>query len=178
MKTYFAKYLPVEGEIKEGDTHCLNRQGKIINFVTPISDKIASFANKNGDNKPVKLFLCSRDIQVGDKDVWNNTNQVLEGPITDKDLSAINFFKENAPECPDNQYYKVIGEISPDAIWVKEGDEFDRDELKIWKSCAKHSSRQITEAFGGTWKHEEDSITIPGKVVRVDIKCPTCRKFH
>lgn len=55
-----------------------------------------------------KMMLISSDIQVGEK-----------------------YFTEDGTLCeryasePTEGSYKVIGKISPDATWVKRGDEFD-----------------------------------------------------
>jgi hypothetical protein len=93
-----------------------------------------------------KLFLCSRDIQVGDEFI------IPEDCVVDWDLRVNNkgictsismgnkMFHYKAP-CSlggivhsgvhaDSKPYKVIGEISPDATWVKEGDEFEEHEIK------------------------------------------------
>jgi hypothetical protein len=88
MKKYFAKYLPVEGEIKK-----------------------------------VKLFLCSRNIEVGDKYYYNGT----ETDICDSEI-RLEQIKEQE-EKHGQKRFKVIGEISPEAIWVKEEDGFDEDDI-------------------------------------------------
>ena len=98
MKQYFAKYLPVEDEIG-----------------------LTTYDSINGElpgSQPVKLFLCSRDIQVGDE-YYTSDFQKYKTPLEpDED-----FFKGN------NDRFKVIGEISPNAKWVKEGDEFDENQI-------------------------------------------------
>ena len=106
MKKYFTKYLPVEGEIKKGDW-AIDCENRIFQSKGKYSDK--------RDTK-VKLFLCSRDIQVGDKY-----------------LTAPDYTKERT--CEDNSYsfehcLKVIGEISPQCLgYTKEGEEFDENEV-------------------------------------------------
>jgi hypothetical protein len=110
---YFAKYFPIEGEIKEGD--------------------IGVMLLKNNIPTPHKLFLCSRDIHIGDE-IWyygllgdlkqgkfyhltkgyegeNIVDLTPEGEGTGFDLGSDGF--------------KVIGEISPEATFVKEGEEFE-----------------------------------------------------
>lgn len=90
MKTYFAKYLPVEGE--------------------------REFNNKKWPTKGIKLFICSRDIQVGD----DYFNERLE-------------LKGHAYKIPVDveRCYKVIGEISPEAKWVTENMEIDEEDTKF-----------------------------------------------
>lgn len=113
MKPYFAKYLPVEGEIKKGD---------IVQW-GPFRGPVYAAGGK--DIKKLKLFLCSRNIQVGDKVEWipfNTSSDVHSAIVDDGNLYHIN--KLNP--------FKILGEISPDATWVKEGDEFEEDEIEYW----------------------------------------------
>lgn len=118
MKKYFAHYLPVEGKVEAGD-YCIDnltkevfKMGKGINTMPKnLQDKLRENATK------VKLFLCSRDIQVGDKCIALDGLYIV--PQSESDLAIS---KEEG-------HFKVIGEISPDATWVKEGDEFDEDEI-------------------------------------------------
>jgi len=116
MKKYFAKYLPVEGEIRKGLLVRNNLDGLIGECMRePSKEEI-----RDKEYSLVKLFLCSRDIQVGDKCKFVSEdgrvfNSLLEGE------DNINFVDR----------FKVIGEISPNATWVKEGDEFDENQLQI-----------------------------------------------
>lgn len=159
VKPYFAKWLPVEGEAKEGE-FCLieDDDGVKIGYL-PLQKK----HQQEGTLKitKVKLFLCSRDIQVGDK--------VNEGVIVDsiemgsgenhypkelivwhvnKDDNSIKYWLK-LKDC-----FKVIGEISSDAIWVKEGDEFEEEEI--------HRRFAPREWPTGT----------------VALRCSTCKTFH
>jgi hypothetical protein len=145
---YFAKYLPVEGEIKSGWLEVAgvmgkyrNEDDKFIYIQTP--DGHVWSRKKEGARTYYKLFLCSRDIQVGDKAWFQLTKHspLKELPCIDKDIEGI-ILREyvtdseiyNHYTTPDqlNQCFKVIGEISPDATWVKEGDEFDEDEVQFY----------------------------------------------
>jgi len=60
-KKYIAIYLPVEGEIKRGDKY-LHPNGCIQQLSKQVQLDLLPNINKIG--KLVKLFLCSRDIQV------------------------------------------------------------------------------------------------------------------
>jgi hypothetical protein len=111
---YFAKWLAVEGEIKEGD-FWIAKDGS---YHTGATKSVLRHANLSGCKK-VKLFLCSRDIQVGDI-------AMEEGRFIPFEYT---FMMDNCiPLSP--KLFKVIGEISPDAR-VKEGDEFDKTQLSI-----------------------------------------------
>jgi hypothetical protein len=124
-KLYFTKYLPVEGEIKEGDAYQINGQtftlsgghfnnppNRLILKKYPEVKTHGEWINKVAEK--VKLFLCSKDIQIGDKP-YNKAGKELEHPVSDIDLDILK----------ELEAFKVIGEISPEASWVKEGDEFD-----------------------------------------------------
>lgn len=75
-----------------------------------------------------KLFLCSRDIKLDDKFIHpvygELTALVIEDGWIQSDFENPNY-KTNI-----DLVYKVIGEISSDALYyVKKGDEFDEDEI-------------------------------------------------
>lgn len=146
---YFTKYLPVEGEIKAGDGHFktkfvaglsevsekeyyanggdeINPTGKVEGDRIYIKDQ-GSWYHK-GECQKVKLFLCSRDIQVGDKAYFNTTSDPVEvtkvenGMLTNKGGKTYSV----------DESFKVIGEISPNASWVTEGMEFDENDVEKW----------------------------------------------
>ena len=118
-KKYFAKELPIEGEIKEGDIVFIKRpigsgyfpvkNGKIIVIENQLEYEVKTLSTK----QKVKLFLCSRDIQVGDEvvHIYSGKKHIIEDKKWLDKKWIVN-------------YLKVIGEISPDATWVKEGDEY------------------------------------------------------
>jgi hypothetical protein len=179
MKTYFTKYFPIEGVIQVGDKLRSESCSKHAVTVTHIEDDIywtdePDFHNAMGASyfgirkeKAVKLgplIICSTEIKIGDTVIEADGKEFEWTRMMDNTLSKEGVFRK-------------VGEISKDALWVKEGMEFDREELKIWKSCDSVSSKQITEAFGGVWTHKEDRIVTPGKVMRVEVKCPCCKTF-
>lgn len=136
MNKYFAKYLPVEGEIKEGDKACWSIRFKhIIGFEG--GAKHVQLLQEDG-HEPVKLFLCSRDITSEDYKLPDN---LLEDYLQ-KEYSRYGtgeetfdqWFNGNINWISTLGAYKVIGEISPEAIWVKEGDEFNEDEIEPYFS--------------------------------------------
>lgn len=148
MKKYFTKYLPVEGEIKEGDK-TFECNGNLLPHT--ISKDELLFAIAQGDKK-AKLFLCSRDIQVGNKvKVTKDSIHWFDDVVTD--IVEKGYFTDSQEGAgsgyfyTSNQIFKVIGEISPEAVWVKEGDEFDEDEIE-----------QIIKTF--TWNKDYDDDVI------------------
>lgn len=162
---YFCKYLPVEGETKEGDRFIDKGVNNLIGTAhIPEYYDNPHVSYYNGYQK-VKLFLCSRDIQIGDK-IWSKiTDELIEYRYT----NSIDF-EENLPPSysgePDKTAFKVIGEISPEATWVTENQEFNKTEVrKAWlnKFTKKFSlNPNPIEAYIEMWQ----------------IKCPTCKKFH
>lgn len=155
---YFAKCLPIEGEIKEGDHILIN------NIIGIVGSAVEFFEGC----KKVKLFLCSRDIQVGDeiKAMWYFNDGslsyqwgIVTGDGADNELVPLpNYWNVKIPtktekrifkkgdlfgkstgemidvfmvkELPKEYSFKVLGEISPEATWVKEGDEFEDFQLR------------------------------------------------
>jgi hypothetical protein len=120
VKKYFAKYLPVEGEIKEGDKIAFEgNMNDILTFGTEV------IPPKKYSDKKVELFLCGRDIQVGDTIYADNNypNGIIISEEIFQTYESIKYLT--------NPHFKVIGKITKDAIWVKDGDEFDVEELLI-----------------------------------------------
>ncbi len=152
MKTYFCKYIPVEGEIEIGDMYF---------FGKALLKKTEEKYQRNC--KKAKLFLCSRDIKIGD------TVKILGGSNNDYDIK----FKDELNSGAD--WYKVIGEISPEAIWVKEGDEFSIEDIQLW--VYNHNS-QITRTT--VMKEYEVALKSSEKyrLNPIKIKCPTCKQYH
>lgn len=74
-----------------------------------------------------KSMLISSDIQIGDKVRYNMAPESEH--VADE-------------ECLIMDCFKVIGEISPEATYVKEGAEFDKDEIdSTWYSSTDCSQR-------------------------------------
>lgn len=163
---YFTKYLPVEGEIKEGDIV----QGVSGYFyqVKDIFHDAGKATSIKGESlllsqlQKVKLFLCSRDIQVGDK------YRITDGFGTD----GIEFeFKEGQPKR--TSAFKVIGEISPAAVWIKEGDEVD--EAQTLPVILYADNKPVLPY---TWGKELQNDYPKEYRDAYQIKCPTCGTFH
>lgn len=132
-KPYFCKYLPVEGELQEGDTG-ITRDGRVL----PYDEIAVSSVIRTKDCKKVKLFLCS---------------------IAGSTKEGQRFFHPNNPSyttlLPEGglplhePFIGVVGEISPKATWIAEGDEFNENEWDM-------------------------NTTLN----RVEILCPNCKTCH
>lgn len=156
MKLFFAKYLP---EGKQYPCNC-----KII------YDKV--YNNCCG----VKLFLCSRDIQVGDK-------ITLDGISFTEFTRLKELSKVYAPKF--DSYFKVIGEISPEAIWVKEGDEFEEEDIKysiaiIYNGGTDKIVNYGLFTFNKLQKYFDEHLWMKEnhKYLVCKIKCSQCNTFH
>jgi len=152
-KLYLAKYLPVEGEIKEGMKYILTKSLGLgaykEGYIGTAAIDFTKEAQEDQGGKILKLFLCSRDIQVGDK-----VFEILADKSIGEEFEwTEEIHKHNHQFIEDGDVFKVIGEISPEATWVKEGDEFAEDEVDIY-----------------------DVSHLPMSVCH--IKCPTCKYFH
>lgn len=148
QKQYFTKYLPVEEEIKEGDW--ILDSNNYVYKCTRIDNTYLNCSGYNGivrifKCKKAKLFLCSKDIQIGDKVTFPET---LKERIVDETIKSLDTYKLQ-------EYFKVIGEISEGATWVKEKDEFTEEEIM---------------KFHHIWGNNDDFIYL--------IRCSQCKSFH
>ncbi len=154
MKKYFTKYLPTGGE-KVG---C--KRSECVGMCS--AKEPLEF---NCDNSvPPKLFLCSRDIQVGDTFFHVNqygncspenvcTSIDVNGVVESSSMWAPLMTEEHKKQFPKSDLYKVIGEVSLAAVWVTERMEFDRND------------------FGSV-------LCQSGEVSPIKFNCPTCKSLH
>lgn len=134
----YIKYLFVEGEINEGDWCKHLPTGKIIYCsYQSVIDKLKE-KNFLSQYKKVNPFLCSRDIEVGDK-VWINQDTTYE---VDHIKGGYIYFGGMSIRGRVGSTFKVIGEISPDVKWVKEGDEIVDFETEMF---FKHDNKWYKE---------------------------------
>ena len=177
MKKYFTKYLPVEGKI-------LGCKRSECAGMCSAKEPLKSNCDNSG---PHKLFLCSLEIQVGDL-IGSSKNGLFTAT-------------EHHVEKHKGAYFKIIGEVSPAAVWVTEGMEFDEEQVRIevyashkagtyympkdkWylitelnveeKSCFVFDKYQDAD---GQYYDETDFDYLLLKDV-VNFQCPTCKTFH
>jgi hypothetical protein len=133
-KLYFAKFIPIDGDIMENDWYITYHNGSPISVEQSISEgplHILDEERGHASIKKAKLMLCSRDIQVGDTckhfTTLNGYNDVI---VKDKDDFGCtirgDYTKGHAFS---KDLIKVIGEISPEAKWLRGGEEFDEDQI-------------------------------------------------
>lgn len=178
-KKYIAKYLPVEEEIKEGDRYKEkgNRykekgNSNLIGIAKIPKDWNNPHTSYYDGYQKVELFLCSRDIKVGDKvyvpvyETYGKVQDTYRESKTEVEVSG-RFYPEVFPK---EDLIKPIGKISPEAKWVKEDDEFDEDEIHY------PYATDIEPHYHCTLKEVEPQLTYPLSV-HLLIKGP-CTHYH
>ena len=173
MKKYFAKFLPVEGEIKERDW--------VLNPEKPLQRAYFAYQDNPPGMKKAQFFLCSRDIQVGNNVYYNdpyNQDTDMSGFYTVDRIDDLALTIDNVVTIQGDSYstgalssnlIRVIAPISPQAVWVKEGDEFDEDEVKL---CCNIGTKEKPNYVN--WIEGREEL---GYKCTVLIKCPHCEKF-
>lgn len=164
---YFTKYLPVEGEIKEGD--------RFLHATTNTIEK-AVHGSHIPPHKLVKLFLCTSEIKLGDEVIHN---EITSTPVTvDNIVKGSVWFQETPGKYAVRDCYKVIGEVSPEAVWVTEGMEFDEEQIQGIGCYKKHPMDSIYfEDLESFTKFFTEHPSIKYRPV-IKFECPTCKTFH
>lgn len=114
-----------------------------------------------------KLMLVSRDIQVSDMiTVDKSKGKVISitGLCAEIDLGWSSTQTKPLSDC-----IKIVGEISPEAMWIKEGDEFTEENIAFYTISIVEGWENHTDY--NTWVNSSYN-----KEIR--IKCPTCGHFH
>lgn len=188
---YFTKWIPVEGPIKTGDKIIHNDAPGILSVEdvrTSNPDETAlvvkddnglAFSVNIPDCQKVKLFLCSRNIKAGDKIYWTDPEDGVSSQFNTAIEVSENMVFMSEPDASEIEAFpheciKVIGEISPDAIWVKEGDQFDKDDWALGlMSLLERPKPMMALPFKTQIQHELPSYA---KYV-ARIKCACCNRF-
>ncbi len=175
MIRFFTKYLPVDGIITKGD-YFLMGENKRVTLCE--ADKDAEYFTKEGYQK-VKLFLCSDDIQVGDNVFLENGYNYFSKAIDKINNSDRDIILETMPENRKSgtidyrEMVKVLGEVSPDAIWIKNDMEFDKTDVQRYV-IANDSLPVLPLAWGDELKSRHpDQYRDAYK-----FKCGNCKTFH
>lgn len=126
MKKYFAKLLPLLGrnEISVGDKVLHFPSGKIVDCkYQSVIDRMKG--KRSLDNyKPLRLFLVSKDIRKGD---WVYHVEGNYGAVQSIRGGLYNVRYENSfnSTAVIEDLVGVYGLVSPNAKWIKDGDEID-----------------------------------------------------
>jgi len=159
---YFAKYLPVEENLEKGNSYIRKSSPWNIYHNFKYSLQILDMQ----ELQKVKLFLCSKDIKVGDR-TNNGIIEKIEGNFSEeiwciKDGIGKYHIKEST--------FKIIGEVSPEAVWVKEEMKFNDEDI-AWISDDGDEELYFIDK---DWDWKEFNTTN----AMFAIKCPTCKQFH
>lgn len=157
---YYTKYLPFRGNLENGSKF-IDKSGAIqiferAEYLNPSKGVLWMDQNMwphyaSECIGPVKLFLCSNEIKIGDI----LKCKTASGKWTDVEVGG-----EPNKFMNDPDYFKVIGEISSEAIWIAEGMKLTEDEVKIRDLNNEHGSASSVQR------------------VVVFVKCPTCGRFQ
>lgn len=168
---YYAIYLPAEGAISEGDM--VRHNGSIVKALKKEGEgdtwKTSGFPVYGSNLQKVRLFLCTKDIQIGDKIF--DTYSGLEIDVTN----------QNFPSNASDFWVKKIAYISSEAKWVKEGDVFNEDEVR-WAWYPPYDEPEYYPLSEFTWpqlvKQRGGYKTVPKYLPPiVAIKCRCCEDF-
>ncbi len=135
LKEYFTKLLPTDGKIKDGELYLQYLEG--VGFPNEIRRYNGGALDCR--DKPIRLFLCSKKIQVGDKIKFQlvpNKSPWKDGEVlwVEADMTEIRLDSETTVvTTADHFCFKIIGEISPSAIsFVKGSQKFYDSEINIY----------------------------------------------
>lgn len=175
MNKYFVKYLPTSGEIGEGDFYFQTYQAGQIGRAN--KEDYLNGAYK--DLQKVKPFLCSREIGVGDEVQDEEGNKAMCESFTQAGLIRLRVNNEFYTDVIDS-FFKVLGEISPHAIWAREGDEFTEGEVRFSYDAYTVFSGDDVDTFHVSEKEWLNEKIEEYSTVRkwISILCPTCQQFH
>lgn len=175
MKTFFVKYLPVQDEVIIDNLeknqllvgfHHRDKYDERFYFSRKASEA-SVYSDRGFEFTPkqiLKLFLCSKDLNIGDE-FYNNLGVKTDHLFDQEDIEG---------------HFKVIGEISPDAIWLKEGDELNEDDWTIFWTYFDEEGG-LYECNPKILSYEEKEFKLqygykPDYIIRV--KCDKCNTFH
>ena len=179
-KPYFIKWLTVEGEIKEGDHYSFEGRINLCKgSILPELEKL--YDRKMVEYQKVKLFLCSRKIEVGDKFLnprhglfgWKEhvcTNIEMGSGENYYPKEMLLWYKEDGIDywLKLDKCYKIIGELPEDTIG-KDGNELEEDE---WRFYSPDIKAVLDKA----------SMLKPPYLLRsqyiIQLQCSCCKEFH
>lgn len=193
---YVVKFLPTEGIIEVGDAVSLTGQiftvseftedGKVILSGNEVVDVVLFGLNA----RKVAPVLCSLDIHPDDEvivpaslgipsgDAIYSTIDMEEGIVVmtflAKEGSWVYCYYPNNPEINDfsEHPYRIIGEISKKAVWVKDGDRLAESDVRFIMINPEYPQLNYPV------DEEEYLQDIHPDFKRIEIFNPSCKHFH
>lgn len=147
--------LPVEGKVMQGKPAIAPNGNVFHKLEEPF------FRNAEKDElKPAKLFLCTKDIKIGDK--------VKERLTTGE---WMDWSVDNENDLDLEHQVKVVGEISPRAIWLRDGNLIPKDHIRLFHKA------KIGEPERVLWKMQDLDERLR-KEFYIAILCTNCLQYH
>jgi len=158
-KILFAKLLPTGKEVKR-------KTGSTV------SDEVGKCLRENDNGydyyQELSMFLCSKDIQIGD--ILTYEDGTLLKPIISLDsFGLICVYTEGNLKYLREKCFKVIGPISRDVIGVKDGMKFENEQIKFVIS--------MDPPFEGWEEVIWEKYNKWNGIKSIMIKCPCCNIF-
>ena len=161
---YIAKLLPVEGVPQNGDI-VMGKNGVCVVYGDKGRHNLQhydkEFIEQISKVRKAKLFLCSDDIQPGDKYIvpndmeWHTHIEGATFPFADG--------------------VKIVAEISSKAIWVKDGDIiFEEDTYKRFIPIEDNEDSGSHREYEAGLKY----LNMTNWKAFAWIKCKNCETFH
>jgi len=177
MRKYFTKYLPVEGEIFQNNQFLfkdnLYKAGQID------QDRVEDFNHDKtfplSQCKKVKLFLCTSEIKLGDTWYSDWFHPYPNGEVADTNTKVMDANMSVGGPNDEHHPFKVVGEVSINAVWVTDRMEFEENEVEIHVNHRKFPDMSFLLS---DW---EEYRTLKNKTNRnllTKLLCPTCKTFH
>lgn len=165
MKKYFTKYLPVDGEPELGKMCFVN--GKLDMYTEWHWREWINYDTFDKAHQPIKaarLFLCSKDIQAGDKPIYmpsgkyHTVTGITQPMLDDNEVEKLGL-------------YKALGKISLEAVWLSEDVVITEDEVKFQTS-------EYPPFEGDVDCTEEEFTKSEAPFKKIKILCPICKTYH
>lgn len=204
MKKYYTKYLPVKERLNAGDFYQISDVDKNVSIYQCVriendrvyygdyESELIGHKSMTSDNikncQKVKLFFCEYTIEIGDKcfyqskktPKWNGFCKIIEKANQfNNDYYAIEL-GDTRTGAYYSELIKVISEVSPEAIWVKDGDEFIDNDIKYGTYRKFDKNCSVLECPKDEWflsKEEEYALNINDWHKCILIK-GSCGHFH
>jgi hypothetical protein len=156
---YYAAYLPDGEDLREGDY--IQHKGNFYMVEYDLKGLVFKFENQYlsaTDYKRFKLFLCDKEIKKAD-----TVKEIVCGEWYNRDFEVTRIYEQNGLTMIGDDYeainafnvQHVIGYLSPDATWVKHGDEFNEDQIEIVAQWQTKKNKHLEEGDVVTIKPEE-----------------------
>lgn len=184
MKKYFTKLIAVEGKIFEGDI-VMGTNGVCVIWGNESRHGLQYYGWEESIQylktpRKAKLFLCSRDIQVGDMSNLGEIYRIEGDDVSVWDKTDGMSLLATRKEC-----FKPIREISPDATWVTENQELDESEVGILYNFVGEDSddelftlEEFPKAVRKWFKNNRTTAKMVIDRTPIAVKCPTCKSYH